>query len=89
MQSVKDHLKGYEKGLADAETTPRTKELQMAVVQAKLKGYSEVRDKALTWRSAARVTNSPLWTDEELRKALSTCLKDIVWQTVQRRAVRF
>lgn len=47
-QSVKDHLKGYEKGLADAETTPRTKELQMAVVQAKLKGYSEVGEEALT-----------------------------------------
>ena len=42
LQSVKEHLRGYEKGLADAETTPRTKEAEMAVVQAKLRGYSEV-----------------------------------------------
>ena len=46
LQSVKEHLRGYEKGLADAETTPRTKEAEMAVVQAKLRGYSEVETSA-------------------------------------------
>lgn len=64
-QSVKDHLKGYEKGLADAETTPRTKELQMAVVQAKLKGYSEVGQEALTRRNPACVTKLPLHMTKE------------------------
>lgn len=42
VQTVKEHLRGYEKGLADAVTTPRSKEVQMATVQAKLQGYSEV-----------------------------------------------
>ena len=48
LQSVKEHLRGYEKGLASAETTPRTKEAEMAVVQAKLKGYSEVETSVRT-----------------------------------------
>ncbi len=43
VQTVKEHLKGYEKGLTDAKTTPRSKEVQMATVQAKLQGYSEVQ----------------------------------------------
>ena len=42
-QTVKEHLRGYEKGLADAATMPRSKEVQMATVQAKLQGYSEVQ----------------------------------------------
>lgn len=46
-QSVKEHLRGYEKGLADAETTQgSSNELRMAAVQAKLQGYSEVSTSA-------------------------------------------
>lgn len=45
-QAVKEQLKGYERGLAAAKTgevqTPRT-QADMAVVQAKLKGYTEVQ----------------------------------------------
>ena len=62
VQTVKEHLRGYEKGLADAVTTPRSKEVQMATVQAKLQGYSEVRGPADSAEPFVTLHSSLLWS---------------------------